>query len=111
MGREVKRVALDFDWPWGEIYAGFLCPHWPDACDPDVECKDCATGWKPTEPPAGPGWQLWETVTEGSPITPVFATQEGLVQHLVDHGDGIRKFPRDIAIRLANLGREFPAGS
>lgn len=30
------------------------------------------------EPPTGEGWQLWETVSEGSPISPVFATPEEL---------------------------------
>lgn len=39
--------------------------------------------WKPTDPPAGEGWQVWETVSEGSPITPVFATADDLVTHLV----------------------------
>lgn len=34
--------------------------------------------WKPTEPPTGEGWQLWETVTEGSPVSPVFPDAEGL---------------------------------
>lgn len=38
--------------------------------------------WAPTEPPAGDGWQLWETVSEGSPITPVFATAEELARHM-----------------------------
>lgn len=39
--------------------------------------------WERTEPPTGEGWQVWETVSEGSPITPVFATREELVGHLV----------------------------
>jgi hypothetical protein len=33
-----------------------------------------AEAWERTEPPTGDGWQLWETVTEGSPSSPVFAT-------------------------------------
>jgi hypothetical protein len=37
-----------------------------------------AEAWEPTDPPAGEGWQLWETVSEGSPISPVFDTAEGL---------------------------------
>jgi hypothetical protein len=37
-----------------------------------------AEAWEPSEPPAGEGWQLWETVSEGSPISPVFATADGL---------------------------------
>lgn len=36
--------------------------------------------WERTEPPAGDGWQLWETVSEGSPISPVFGTDEELAR-------------------------------
>ena len=39
-----------------------------------------AEAWKPTEVPRGEGWQLWETVSEGSPLTPVFATPEELAR-------------------------------
>lgn len=38
--------------------------------------------WQPTEPPEGPGYQIWETVSEGSPISPVFATPEELAHHM-----------------------------
>ncbi len=38
--------------------------------------------WKESEPPAGEGWQLWETVSEGSPISPVFADADGLAHWL-----------------------------
>lgn len=31
-------------------------------------------------PPTGEGWQLWETVSEGSPISPVFPEPEGLAR-------------------------------
>lgn len=34
--------------------------------------------WTGTEPPVGEGWQLWETTTEGSPQSPVFASAEEL---------------------------------
>jgi hypothetical protein len=34
--------------------------------------------WTSTEPPTGDGWQLWETVSDGSPISPVCATAEDL---------------------------------
>jgi hypothetical protein len=34
--------------------------------------------WEPTQPPSGEGWQLWETTSEGSPQSPVFATPEEL---------------------------------
>lgn len=39
--------------------------------------------WEPTEPPAGEGWQVWETVSEGSPISPVFTDREGLIRWLM----------------------------
>lgn len=35
------------------------------------------------EPPKGEGWQVWETVSEGSPISPVFADREGLIGWLM----------------------------
>lgn len=45
------------------------------------EAKDAAEAWESTEPPAGDGYQLWETCSEGSPITPVFATLDELCAH------------------------------
>lgn len=36
--------------------------------------------WKATEPPTGDGYQIWETVSEGSPISPVFDTPEKLAR-------------------------------
>jgi len=38
--------------------------------------------WERTEPPKGDGYQVWETVSEGSPISPVFATPEELARHM-----------------------------
>lgn len=50
------------------------------------EQRDAYENWKPTPPPTGEGWQVWETVSEGSPITPVFPTSEGLVDYLATYG-------------------------
>lgn len=36
--------------------------------------------WERTDPPEGEGWQLWQTVSEGGPISPVFATAEELAE-------------------------------
>lgn len=64
--------------------------------DPDVwgVCRACgghgateaypgqraeAAAWEPVDPPAGEGWQAWETTSEGSPISPVFPDAEGLI--------------------------------
>lgn len=43
-----------------------------------------AEAWEPSEPPMGTGWQLWETVSEGSPVSPVFATSAELVTWMSD---------------------------
>ncbi|MET9339248.1 hypothetical protein [Nonomuraea sp. NPDC003804] len=43
-----------------------------------------AEAWERTEPPAGQGWQFWETVSEGSPLSPVFATSDELVTWLMN---------------------------
>ena len=54
---------------------------------PTNEIKAACEDWENTEPPEGDGWQVWETVSEGSPVTPVFTTREGLIDYLVDRGD------------------------
>jgi hypothetical protein len=46
------------------------------------ESKQAAEDWTPTEPPTGDGYQIWETVSEGSPISPVFATPEELARYM-----------------------------
>ena len=32
------------------------------------------------EPPEGPGYQLWENITEGGPISPDFESMDALVK-------------------------------
>lgn len=44
--------------------------------------KERYEGWEPTPPPEGEGYQIWQTVSEGSPISPVFATPEELARHM-----------------------------
>lgn len=77
--RILEAAGLDPE-NWGR------CPICEGECiDPAVKKEYDA--WKETEPPTGEGWQVWETVSEGSPISPVFATPEGLIDYLVDGGD------------------------
>lgn len=52
---------------------------------PSEEARAKYDGWQQVEPPTGPGYQMWETVSEGSPISPVFATPEELADYLVAH--------------------------
>lgn len=46
--------------------------------------RACYCPWKPEDAT----WlQVWETVSEGTPVTPPFATRQELVDYLVQHGD------------------------
>lgn len=49
---------------------------------PSPEAKATYEACEATEPPIGAGYQIWETVSEGSPISPVFATPEQLAAHM-----------------------------
>lgn len=44
-----------------------------------------AEAWVPIDPPVGEWWQVWETVSEGSPVSPAFATPEELAAYVVDN--------------------------
>lgn len=59
-----------------------------------------AEAWEPTDPPKGDGWQLWETVTEGSPISPVFATSDELAAWMSDPERGTRWVPQEVAAKF-----------
>jgi hypothetical protein len=58
-----------------------------------AEDKAKYESWKASDPPVGEGWQLWETVSEGSPITPVFATSEELIDYMTKRGPSGRRNP------------------
>lgn len=86
MGREVRRVPLEFDHPEGQVWPGFL-------------------GREITEPPEGEGWQLWKTVSEGSPASPVFATDEEVAEWMVNDARGLsRASSMDVARRFIEEG-------
>ena len=105
MGRQLRRVPLDFDWPLNEVWPGFylsICNEMSDKKGRSIEdsCKLCRQfaqlasvplkGDCPdvdVEPPTGDGYQLWETVSEGSPVSPVFVTPEHLAQWLTEPGN------------------------
>ncbi len=42
--------------------------------------KKLSQEWEMEEPPVGDGYQLWETTSEGSPVSPVFRTLDDLCQ-------------------------------
>lgn len=98
MGREVKRVPLDFDYPLGKVWygyqIGFCNSEYTEGCERcrefarvmGIPMKEYSTGdacpkfrehFK-IDPPTGEGFQLWETTSEGSPSSPVFKTAKEL---------------------------------
>ncbi len=104
MSRMLKRVPLDFDYPLHQRWYGYLIQ--PEFCKstPQLnlceECKNFARlkklplnesgcpaydNWFQKqmqffEPQEGPGYQLWENITEGSPVSPIFESMDGLVK-------------------------------
>lgn len=79
MGREIKRVPLDFVFPLDASYhdAAYdqhcaTCPKGPTHNETHDECE------RSLGPPNGEGWQLWQTVSDG-PISPVFDAPEKLI--------------------------------
>ena len=61
-----------------------------------------------------PWWQVYETVSEGTPVTPAFATADALIEHLVsvgevyDNGERGGAWPRDRAEAFVRNERWFP---
>lgn len=85
----------------------------------DVSCKACggegstekypgqraeADAWVPTGPAEGEGWQLWETVSDGSPISPVFSTADALAGWMSDPERGDRWVPAETAQKFIEAG-------
>lgn len=80
---QALRRAAGVDEQWGICT---LCKG--DATDPTA--RAAAEAWTPTPPPTGDGWQLWETTTEGSPVSPVLPTREAFIEWLVSMGGQTR---------------------
>jgi hypothetical protein len=76
MGREIKRVPMDFNFPLGASYADAQYDAHREACEAE-EHDEC--GGYDRQPPEGDGWQLWQTVSDG-PISPVFADPDDLIE-------------------------------
>lgn len=77
MGREVKRVSVDFEWPIGKIWKGYL---------DDVKYNEETDEYEGYyDPPKGEGYQIWETTSEGSPLTPVFENPKYLARYCEIH--------------------------
>lgn len=109
MGRELKRVPLDFDYPLHKVWYGYFVDNISFCISSQNEeyCENCKEFARIKgidteqygcpkfdeyfkqikdklkelcEPPKGEGYQLWNTTSEGSPISPVFETLDKLCE-------------------------------
>lgn len=60
-----------------------------------------AEAWTAPEIPTGDGWQLWQTVSEGGPVSPVFATPEELARWMVANRGALNPGDRSISYDAA----------
>jgi len=72
----IKAAGLPKSWGYCKICDG-------EGIDSTI--KEKFEAWKKYEPPKGNGWQMWETTSEGSPMSPVFKTPEELARWLTDN--------------------------
>ncbi len=75
MGREIKRVPLDFAFPVGDSWPDHHYEVHQESCEKG-DHDDCDYS---VDVPRGEGWQLWQTVSDG-PTSPVFATADELIE-------------------------------
>jgi len=98
--RKIKQAAgLPEDWGTCEACGG-------EGTSP--ASRAAYEAWEPTAPPTGPGWQLWENVSEGSPISPVFTTPEELATWMSRDDEPVLY---EQALRFIYIGTFFLAGS
>lgn len=71
--------------------------HWPES-----KYRDLAENWERIEPPEGDGYQVWETVSEGSPVSPVFATTEELADYMAESETGVHMTTRENWLKWIN---------
>lgn len=63
-----------------------------------------AAAWEQEEPPTGEGWQIWETVSDGSPVTPVFETSQALAEWVSSYQAGSERMGKEAALKLVEDG-------
>lgn len=104
---------------WKADYAKWEAGERPDYCTDESRAlefwewhglppdRDYYRPWSDAE---ATWFQVWETVSEGTPVTPPFATREELIDHLVANGDdwdqsrGEGGWPRANAEQFVNSG-------
>lgn len=76
--------------------------------DNQLPNKEYYRPWKDEE---ATWFQVWENVSEGTPITPPFETKEELIDYLVNHGDfwhPEKRYDREVATHFVMEGVSIP---
>lgn len=71
------------------------------------EVKRLHEEWEPIEPPAGDGYQLWETTSEGSPKSPVFASFDELCEWCAENASTFASYKATKEEWAEMLDRDF----
>jgi len=66
------------------------------------EYKIKAEEWEKEEPPSGEWYQMWETVSEGSPISPAFETPEELARWLAENDTSVSRSSYETWLKFIN---------
>ena len=92
MGREVRRVPADWEHPKDSEgnYIPVLDQPYDPIADPEefgvYGARDFRPNWTSEEMTH---YQWYEDVSEGTPMSPPFATEAELVDYIVEHGDPV----------------------
>lgn len=91
------RTFADAATEWKEAFAKWEAGERPDYCADESKTleyweydggpPDDRAYYRPWKDEQATWFQVWETVSEGTPVTPPFATQAELVDYLVQRGD------------------------
>jgi len=73
----------------------------------DPEYKEAAEAWTEYPPPEGNGFQLWETTSEGSPVSPVFGTLEELCEWAAENATTFADFKASKEEWMKMLDEDF----
>jgi len=124
MSREVRVIAKAFDCPLNKIWWGYVLPSIPcQQCDEDTEDCPVCEGARVVYPSVELNWveitssfgqavvrgeydsygfQMWETISQGSPISPVCDSPEHLAQWLADNDESQSSY--DTWLRMIGVG-------
>lgn len=129
MGRELRRVPLDFDYPIRKVWYGYYLR--PSFCHDEYSagCEGCKEFARikgieiqdygcpnfdkffnvelDIKPPEGEGYQLWETTSEGSPSSPVFKTLDELCEWCEENATTFAHFKATKEEWKSMLGSDF----